>query len=59
MDKLIKFMAYNERVSVVCANTTELVNKVKEIHDLTPTTTAAMGRFITICFFMGKNRRRA
>ena len=53
MDKLIKFMAYNERVSVVCANTTELVNKVKEIHDLTPTTTAAMGRFITICGIMG------
>lgn len=53
MDKLIKFMAYNERVSVVCANTTKLVNKVKDIHDLTPTTTAAMGRFITICGIMG------
>lgn len=53
MDKIEKYLAYNGKVSLICANTTELIEKIRKIHDLTPTTTAAMGRFATICGIMG------
>ena len=53
MNRVAKFLAHEGRVSLVCANTTEMINEIKEIHDLTPTTTAAMGRFATITGMMG------
>ena len=53
MDCVKRFLTENERVSIVCANTTELVQKIRDIHDLTPTTTAVMGRFATISGIMG------
>ena len=53
MNRVAKFWAHEGRVSLVCANTTEMVNEIREIHDLTPTTTAAMGRFATITGMMG------
>lgn len=53
MDKIEKYLAYNGKVSLICANTTELIEEIRKIHDLTPTTTAAMGRFATICGIMG------
>ena len=53
MNKVIKMLAYNGKVSVMCSITTELVQKVRDIHDLTPTTTAVLGRFITICGMLG------
>lgn len=53
MDRITKFLAYEGKVSVVCANTTDLVQEIRDIHDLTPTTTAAMGRFATITGMMG------
>lgn len=53
MNRVAKFLAHEGRVSLVCANTTEMVNEIREIHDLTPTTTAAMGRFATITGMMG------
>ena len=53
MDSVKRFLTANEKVSVICANTTELVEKIRNIHDLTPTTTAVMGRFATISGIMG------
>lgn len=53
MDKVIKFLAYNGKVSIICVNTTDLIEKIRNIHGLTPTTTAVMGRFATMCGMMG------
>ena len=53
MDSVIKLLAYDGKVNIICSKTTKLVEDVREIHDLTPTTTATMGRFITICGMMG------
>ena len=35
-NKITKFLAYNQKVSVICADTTNLVEEVRKIHDLTP-----------------------
>ena len=51
-DKIIKFLAYNGKVSVICSSTTNLVEKARNIHDLTPTTTAVMGRVLTVASMM-------
>ncbi len=53
MDSVKKFLSKNGKVSVICAQTTELIEEIKQIHDLTPTTTAVMGRFATISGIMG------
>ena len=52
-DKIIKMLAYEGRVSVICAKTTNLVEKARNIHDLSPVTTAAFGRILTIATLMG------
>ena len=56
-DKIIKCLAYNGKISVVCANTTELVEKARNIHDLSPVTTAAFGRLLTITALMGNEMK--
>lgn len=53
MDRVTKFLAHEGRVSLICANTTDLIEEIRKLHDLTPTTTAAMGRFATIAGMMG------
>ncbi len=53
MDRIAKFLAHEGRVSLVCAATTDLVEEIRNLHDLTPTTTAAMGRLATISGMMG------
>lgn len=53
MDRVTKFLAHEGKVSLVCANTTELIDEIRKLHDLTPTTTAALGRFATISGMMG------
>lgn len=52
-DRTIKFLCYDGKVSVIASITTDLVEYVKNLHGLTPTTTAALGRFITISGMMG------
>ncbi len=52
-DKIIKCLAYNGKISIVCANTTELVEEARKIHDLSPLATAAFGRMLTITSIMG------
>lgn len=51
-DKIIKFLAYNGRVSIICAKTTNLVEKARITHDLSPVATAAFGRMLTISSLM-------
>lgn len=54
-DRIIKFLAYNGKVSVICANTTNLIEKSRNMHDLSPVATAAFGRLLTISAIMGAN----
>lgn len=46
-NKITKFLAYEGRVYVIISDTTALVDETRDIHDLTPTTTAAVGRIVT------------
>lgn len=52
-DKIIKFLAHKGKISVICANTTNLVEKARKTHDLSPVATAAFGRMLTITAIMG------
>ena len=36
MNRVAKFLAYDGKVSLICTNTTELVEEVRKLHDLTP-----------------------
>ncbi len=52
-DKIMKFLAYDGKVSVICANTTQMVEEARKTHDLSPVATAALGRVITMASIMG------
>ncbi len=52
-DQVIKFLAHNGKISVVCASTTNLVEEARKLHDLSPLATAAMGRVLTITSLIG------
>jgi len=52
-DKIIKFLAYDGKISIVCADTTKLVEKARITHDLSPVATATLGRVLTITSLMG------
>ena len=56
-DRIIKFLAYNGKVSIICANTTYLVETARELHDFSPVVTAAFGRVITIAAMMAINMK--
>ena len=56
-DKIIRFLAYKGKVSIICANTTELVESARKIHDLSPVATAAFGRLLTISAIMGQEMK--
>ena len=48
MDKIKRFLAYNGRVNIACISTTELVENARKIHDLSPLSSAALGRCLTM-----------
>ena len=48
MDKIQKFLAYNGKVNITCVSTTQLVEKAREVHDLSPVATATLGRCLTM-----------
>lgn len=48
MDRIIKCYALNKKALVTVASTTELIEEIKNIHDLTPTTSAVLGRVATM-----------
>ena len=52
-DEIKKYLVYEGRVSVAIARTTEMIEEYRKEQDLTPTTTAAMGRFLTMAGLMG------
>ena len=52
-DRIIKFLACEGRVNVICADTTNLVEEARKVHDLSPVATAALGRLLTITSIMG------
>ena len=52
-DQIIKFLAYDGKISIECASTTNLVEDARIIHDLSPVATAALGRLLTITALIG------
>lgn len=56
-DKIVKFLAYNGRVSITCANTTHMVETARVTHDLSPVATAALGRTLTVASIMSINMK--
>lgn len=54
-DKIINFLAFDGKVNIKCISSTNLVEEARKIHDLSPVTTAAMGRLLTIGSLMGSN----
>lgn len=52
-DKIIDCLAYDGKVSIKCISSAEIVEKAREIHDLSPTATAALGRLLTMTSIMG------
>lgn len=54
-DEIIKCLAHDGKINVVCAKTTNLVEDIRKIHDLNPTPTAALGRLLTMASIMGSN----
>lgn len=47
-DRIVKLLAYEGRVNVVCCSSTNLVEEARKMHDLSPVVTAALGRLLTI-----------
>lgn len=56
-DKIIKFLALEGKVSIVCARTSYLVERARQTHDLSPVATAALGRTLTIAGIMAINMK--
>ena len=54
-DRMIKCLAYEGKVSIKCIDSTNIVEEARKIHDLSPVTTAALGRMLTIGSLMGSN----
>lgn len=55
MDRVEKFMAYNEKINITCVSSTELIEEARKIHDLSPLATATLGRCLTMAVLMGIN----
>ena len=52
MNKLFKTLIYDSEFSLSVLDTTDMVNEAIKIHNLTPTTAAALGRTMTVCTYM-------
>ena len=59
MDEIKKYLACEGRVNIICAETTQLVEEARKLHDLSPVATAALGRLLTIGSIMGSNLKEA
>ena len=53
MDNLITGMSHNREVRIYVAETTDMVDQARAIHDLSPISTSALGRTITAAAMMG------
>lgn len=56
-DKIIKVLAHNGKIAITCINSSNLVEEARKIHDLSPVTTAAFGRLLTIAAIMGNEMK--
>ena len=56
-DKITKFLAYNGKISITCIKTKDVVEEARKIHDLSPVSTAALGRLLTITLLMGEEMK--
>ena len=56
-DKIMRLLAYDGKISVVCINTTILVEEARKIHDLSPLATATFGRLLTITCIMAQEMK--
>lgn len=52
-DRLIRCLAYGGKVSITLISSTNLVEYARQIHDLSPTATATLGRILTIGELIG------
>ncbi len=58
MDKIQKFLAYHGKINITCIETTQLVEKARKVHDLSPVATAALGRCLTMGALMASNLKQ-
>ena len=56
-DKIIKFLAYDGKISVTCISSTQMVEEARKIHDLSPLATAVVGRILTITALIGADMK--
>ena len=48
MNNIKKYLAYNKSVRVMAIDATEIVQEIREIHNLSNLATAALGRVIIV-----------
>lgn len=53
MSEIVKALAHDGKIRVIIAETTELVETARKIHDTYPTASAAFGRLLSITAIMG------
>lgn len=56
-DQIIRFLAYDGKISVICASTTNMVEEARKVHDLSPVVTASLGRVLTITALIGSEMK--
>lgn len=52
-DKLIRALALNDEIRLFMVDTTELIEKTRKLHDMYPTSAAALGRTMSVATIMG------
>ena len=55
MDRVVKALIFDNEISVSILETTQMVNRAIEIHNLSPVAAAALGRTMTAATFMATN----
>lgn len=53
MSEIVKALAHDGKIRIIIAETTELVETARKIHDTYPTASAAFGRLLSISAIMG------
>lgn len=56
-NRIIKALAYDGRISITCIDSTELVEKARKTHDMSPTSIAAFGRMLTMTALMANEMK--
>ena len=56
-DRILRAMTTDGWVKAVAINSREIVERARQIHDTTPTATAALGRALTACSMLGNMQK--